>query len=63
MPVLQWLQLPPDILAQTHPSLAVYANTPAWARALKVQAHISSALPAVGEVTSGRGTGQTAGER
>lgn len=29
MPVLQWLKLSSDILAQTHPSLAVYANTPA----------------------------------
>lgn len=63
MPVLQWLQLSSDILAQTHPSLAVYANTTAWARAFEVHTHVSSALPAVGAVTSGRGTGQTAGER
>lgn len=57
VPVLQWLQLSSDVLAQTHPSLAVYANTPALARAFKVQTHVFSAFPAVGEVTSGRGTG------
>lgn len=63
MRVLRWLQLSSDILAQTHPSLAVYANMPACTGGFEVQAHISSAVPAAGAVTSGRGTGQTAGER
>lgn len=44
-PVLQWLQLSSDILAQTHPSLAVYANTPASARAFKVQTHVFFCFP------------------